>query len=136
MEMPTEPISLNASSSGGALTFAWSHDPNLSGSVANNLPAGTYTIIATDPNNCSDEISVDLGEPAALAGEVTVQHATPGNQDGSASSAPTGGTAPDPFLWSTGSTESSISNLAPGEYTLSLTDANGCLTVEELLYRN
>lgn len=123
-------ISLNASSSGGALTFAWSHDPNLSGSVANNLPAGTYTIIATDPNNCSDEISVDLGEPAALAGEVTVQHATPGNQDGSASSAPTGGTAPYLFLWSTGSTESSISNLAPGEYTLSLTDANGCLTVE------
>lgn len=125
-------ISLNASSNGGALTFTWSHDPDLSGSVASDLSAGTYTVIATDPNNCADELTIELGEPAALLGDISVQHASPGKNDGSASSAPTGGIAPYLFLWSTGSTENAITNLAPGDYTLSVTDANGCLTVETI----
>ncbi|MCF8237132.1 MAG: T9SS type A sorting domain-containing protein [Saprospiraceae bacterium] len=124
-------ISLNASSSGGALTFEWSHDPNLSGSVANDLAAGTYTVIATDPNNCSDVISVDLGQPNALLGEVSVEHASPGMNDGSASTNPTGGTEPYQINWSTGETGNTINNLAPGDYSVSVLDANGCLTVED-----
>ncbi len=124
-------ISLNASSNGGALTFEWSHDPNLSGSVANDLGAGEYTVIATDPNNCTDEITVELEEPAALLGEVAVQHATPGMNDGSASVTPTGGTEPYEINWSTGETGGSISDLAPGDYSVSVLDANGCLTVED-----
>ncbi|RMD73752.1 MAG: hypothetical protein D6818_04280, partial [Bacteroidetes bacterium] len=46
--------------------------------------------------------------------------------DGTASANAGGGTAPYQFLWSTGDTTQTITGLAPGTYTLTLTDANGC----------
>jgi hypothetical protein len=41
----------------------------------------------------------------------------------------TGGTAPYGFSWSTGSTDSSIINLSPGSYDLTITDAAGCYDI-------
>lgn len=123
-------ITVDASSNGGPLTFSWSHDPNLQSNTANNLEAGSYTVIATDPNNCAHEVTIDLGEPSALIGDLAVQHASPGQNNGSATMTPDGGTAPYEITWSTGETGGTINNLAPGDYSVSVLDANGCLTEE------
>ena len=45
-----------------------------------------------------------------------------GGSDGSASVAVTGGTSPYNYLWSTGDTDPSISNLIAGSYTVTVTD--------------
>jgi gliding motility-associated-like protein len=42
----------------------------------------------------------------------------------------TGGTAPFDYTWSNQATGSQIGNLAPGSYTVTVTDANGCRLIE------
>ena len=41
--------------------YTWSHTASILDSTATNLPAGTYTIIVEDANNCRDTIMVNLG---------------------------------------------------------------------------
>ncbi len=49
-----------------------------------------------------------------------------GAADGLLSAEGTGGVEPYTYLWSTGSTDSIITGLAPGNYTYTITDADGC----------
>ena len=69
-----------------------------------------------------------------------VVHITPesssGASDGSMGVQITGGTAPYTYLWSNGETTSSITNLATGNYTLVVTDANGCTYERSVLHLN
>ena len=50
--------------------------------------------------------------------------------DGSIQTSVTNGLAPYSYSWSNGATTSSISNVCPGSYTVTVTGANGCSTIE------
>ncbi|MDW8158835.1 MAG: hypothetical protein RML72_08170, partial [Bacteroidia bacterium] len=52
----------------------------------------------------------------------------PGNNQGSMYIQASGGLPPYQFRWSNGATTRDIFNLPPGNYTLTLTDGNGCVT--------
>ena len=54
-----------------------------------------------------------------------------GNSDGAADASPTGGTLPYQYLWSTGSPQAIVNNLPAGTHTVTVTDQNGCLAIEE-----
>jgi len=56
----------------------------------------------------------------------TKEDASCGASDGKATVSVSGGTAPYTYLWSTGASSKTISNLAVGSYTCFITDANGC----------
>ncbi|MEK7414289.1 MAG: hypothetical protein AAB263_13320, partial [Planctomycetota bacterium] len=106
--------------------FAWSN--SASGATQNNLPAGAYTITTTDANGCTTTISVNITQPAALAGILTSANETSvGANNGTASVATSGGVAPYSYMWSNGASTSNITNLSPGQYCVSVTDANGCV---------
>jgi hypothetical protein len=49
-----------------------------------------------------------------------------GANDGTASASASGGAAPYTYSWSPGGPGASLSNLGPGSYTVTATDANGC----------
>ncbi|MCP4443397.1 MAG: hypothetical protein GY810_31225, partial [Aureispira sp.] len=49
-----------------------------------------------------------------------------GINDGTASAATSGGVPPYTFMWNTGQTDSTITNLAPGNYQVTITGTNGC----------
>ena len=55
-----------------------------------------------------------------------------GESDGSVS-AEVLGVEPWTYLWSTGSTDQSISGLSAGNYAVTITDANGCIARDEVL---
>ena len=60
-----------------------------------------------------------------LSVSLTGTPATNGN-NGSATATPDGGTSPYAYAWSNNETSASISDLAPGTYTVTVTDDNGC----------
>jgi gliding motility-associated-like protein len=118
----------------GTLTYNWSN--NQSGFLQSNLTSGTYTVTIIDDNSCFETRTVTINEPNQLdPGLIVSDETCSGNSDGSATSTPIGGTAPYDFVWSnstpasTGLTATS-SSLAAGTYTLTITDANNCDSVE------
>jgi hypothetical protein len=92
-----------------------------------DLAAGTYSVTVVDADFCVDIAEVVITEPTSLDAEGEPTNITCfGANDGSFTLSPIGGTAPYSVIWSNGSTEFSLTNLAPGYYAGTLTDANGC----------
>ncbi|MCB9342715.1 MAG: T9SS type A sorting domain-containing protein [Lewinellaceae bacterium] len=115
----------------GIFTYEWSNG----GTTAQitNLTAGTYTVTATDGENCTSTSSVSISEPAALLANATATGETAlGANDGTANSAPSGGTAPYSFNWSNGETTAIITGLTPGTYTVTVTDENNCTIIKSV----
>lgn len=100
------------------------------GSMAATLTAmaGTYTATVTDANNCQATVSnAVIAEPALLtAGSSSTDETCASCDDGTATVTPAGGTAPYTITWSNSATGSPITGLAPGTYTATIIDANGC----------
>ncbi|MBL7774871.1 MAG: SprB repeat-containing protein, partial [Saprospiraceae bacterium] len=109
-------------------TFAWSTGDTTA--TINGLAPGVYTVVVTDAANCPEAIAFTISEPSLLRANVSATNLSgPSTGDGSASSNPTGGTAPYTFLWSNAETTATINNLDAGTYTVTVTDANGCSVV-------
>ncbi|MBI4648982.1 MAG: SprB repeat-containing protein [Bacteroidia bacterium] len=93
-----------------------------------DLPAGMFTVIASDANGCFIEDSVFINEPLApLSDSIYSSDVTCFSFfDGTAGISVSGGTAPYDILWSTGDNTPDISGLAGGIYYVAVTDNNGC----------
>ncbi len=97
-------------------------------SVFTGLAAGTYQIRATDRNGCFADVTVQITQPPQV--QATVVQSLPiscfGQSDGSLQAVVQGGTGNMSYLWSNGGISQSISNLAVGTYTVTVTDQNQC----------
>jgi gliding motility-associated-like protein len=125
-------------------TYVWK---SLSGVVLNDstvqnligIPEGIYSVRVTDVLGCWVEKDTILEEPDSL-------FAIPGNfinheveiscfngSDGWVSLTPLGGTRPYSYDWSEigGATDTIISELAAGDYSVTLSDPNGCTNTYE-----
>jgi gliding motility-associated-like protein len=121
--------SASVSASGGTSPYSYTWSPgNLVGATQSNLSVGTYTITATDNANCTGTITVTVTQPTALlvsAGAITP--ATCGSTNGSAAITVSGGTSPYSYVWNqNASTLPNITSVAGGDYSVQVTDANGC----------
>lgn len=109
-------------------TYLWSPSGQTSSAVT-GLCTGTHTVLITDANGCQRIDSAIIGQPALLVSNISgTNPLCNGNCNGTVSASPSGGTAPYSYLWSSGCTTSSCSNLCAGTYTLVLTDANNCVS--------
>jgi hypothetical protein len=92
-----------------------------------NLWAGNYTVTVTDAYMSSVTGSWTVLAPSEMSvmGEPTPA-SCPNASDGSVTVSVLGGTPPYTYLWSTGATTPSISNLAPGNYYVTVNDASIC----------
>ncbi|MBK9017083.1 MAG: T9SS type A sorting domain-containing protein [Saprospiraceae bacterium] len=117
--------SIASTVSGGTAPFTYLWSNGATTSSISNLPAGTYSLIVTDNLGCTKSQSVTVNQPPALA--LTFSN-SPGScgANGTSTANVTGGTAPYSYLWSTGATTPNILNLAPGSYSVTVTDANNC----------
>ncbi|PHI20797.1 hypothetical protein CEQ90_05390 [Lewinellaceae bacterium SD302] len=126
-------INVNSSGGNGELTYAWD-DPNLQVlEDAVFLDAGTYTLIITDENGCMDTLTSTVTQPDPLElsfGTDAVD--CNGGSDGSATVTPQGGNGDYNFNWETGGEEATITNVAAGTYSVTVTDLEGCQIVDSV----
>lgn len=115
----------------GTYTYLWNDPMNQSTPTATGLCAGRYKVTMTFTNGCTVVDSSTVNEPAVLSGVVSPAPVSCGGIcDGSALVVPAGGTSPYTYLWSDpGNTTASLAfNFCAGAYTVSVTDANNCMT--------
>ncbi len=129
--------SITVTPSGGTAPYTYSWSNGQTTQTATGLCAGSYTVTVTDSKNCSVVSgSYTVSEPDELLANASATDET-GNdfEDGTATSAPSGGTSPYTYAWSNGETTQTVTGLAPGNYTVTVTDAHSC-TAEETVTVN
>jgi hypothetical protein len=123
-------VDLTAVPTGEQPPFSGLWSNGVVGLTNNDLSAGTYTITVTDATGCTASSSYTVTAPSLLTVSVlTTDETSSGANDGTAVATPSGGTPGYTYLWSNGSTADSIGGLAPGVYTVTITDGNGCTAV-------
>ena len=108
----------------GAFTYLWNNGAtttNISLLIANN-----YTVTVTDDFNCTATDNVTLIDLAGPTATIVNTNPTCEQTNGSLNLIVYGGNAPFNYLWSNGITTQDQSGLAPGNYNVTVTDANGC----------
>ena len=127
--------------SGGVTPYNFTWIPGLfSGSQANNLSAGEYSVFVTDNNGCSSKNDFSIIQPAAplSLNLEQIYTACAGAGDGEAEAIVTGGTGAYHFLWSNNQNEPIATDLLPQIYSVTVTDVAGCqvenaILIEELM---
>lgn len=109
----------------GGNTYHWSN--NATTQTINNLAAGAYAVTVTDANNCTAATVMIVGT-ATNTLTVTIQstNASCGQNNGTALALPNNVLSGISYAWSNSSTAGSISNLAPGTYSVTVTNGNSC----------
>jgi len=122
-------INLNIFGGVSPITASWDDDAT-AGVERNNLPPGTYTVLVTDSDSpsCPINQSFIITEPSPISSSGLIVDALDCDivESGSINLQVTGGTLPFTFLWSNGVTTEDLTNIPPGDYSVIITDTNGC----------
>jgi gliding motility-associated-like protein len=116
---------------GGAFTVTWTNT-SLSGPNISGLSGGTYIPTVRDANGCSKTFSniPPVTEPQALTQSASVTDQQSPSQLGSVILTASGGTTPYSYLWNTGATSKDLTSLVKNNYTVTVTDAHGCSSIQ------
>jgi len=113
---------------GGTAPYQYSWSNFATKASISGLSAGPYQIMVTDAGGCVAAQTINVNQPNLLSLTTSPTPAGCGKSDGGASVNIFGGVKPFNYKWSTGNTTSSISNVAAGSYTVTVSDSNGCST--------
>ncbi len=113
---------------GGTLPYLYSWSNGEVGEDIDSLLIGTYVVTVTDANGCQIENTTTITQPTEINILTTSYDATCDAPNGSIQTLITGGVTPYSYLWDTGATTANLNNVIGGNYTLTVTDANGCIS--------
>lgn len=117
----------------GTHTFQWSPSGGTA-ATATGLSPGTYTVQVTNQVGCVSTIDVTIANPPSMNLSLESTPVNCGDKDGTASVTVVGGTGTYTYLWSPeNQTTVSISNLSVGNYSVTVTDVNGCSGTSSIL---
>lgn len=116
-------ITLTSSGGTGEHTYTW--PGGSSGATLASIEAGQYVATVMDEAGCTEELEISLPDGPVMSANLNYNY---GCGDGRliVSSQPVNGTEPFIYEWSTGSNLPFLYQMSAGNYSLSLTDANGC----------
>lgn len=121
---------LIANIAGGTSPYAYSWSTGETTSSITVTAAGTYTLMVTDAQGCTIEQDITItGVDLCLSLVTEIAE----NPNGNLTANTTGGSTPYTYVWSTGEATSSISVAAGGMFSVTVTDANGCTVVDDIL---
>ncbi|MDC0231145.1 M12 family metallo-peptidase [Aureispira] len=111
-------------------SYLWNASANnQTTSTATGLSAGTYFVTVIDATGCAEVTTTTISEPSVLSVNVNVDnHVLCYNgSDGQLTAVATGGTGAYIYSWSNGQNSSTINGLNANIYSLTVSDANGCI---------
>jgi gliding motility-associated-like protein len=112
---------------GGTAPYSYLWTNGQTAQTNTTLNAGTHTVTITDSLGCPSTLTLSVTQPSSITYSNNSQPATCyGMSNGSASVNFSGGTPSYSYLWSNGSTTGSISNVPAGNYSVKVSDYNGC----------
>ena len=121
------------SAAGGTSPYTYSWTSGGTATTETGLAAGTYTATITDANSCTATVAVTITDPSQLTiNDDGISDASCANtSDGAIPVTASGGTGTYTYAWTgpngfTSTQEDQWFNLAPGIYSVTVTDANGC----------
>ncbi|MGI9191242.1 MAG: beta-propeller fold lactonase family protein, partial [Chitinophagaceae bacterium] len=124
--------SITVSGAGGLAPYQFSLNgaAYTSNTTFNNVNAGLYNITIIDANACTSSTSVNITQPALLSASATSSSVVCNGGNSTIDVNAVGGTQPYTYTLNNGTPQStsSFTNVAPGLYTINVTDANACST--------
>ncbi len=126
-------ITLAVNGGNGGNTYQWTNTPQTTQNIT-GLTANTYSVTVTDQKGCTKDTFATVTEPQpfVITFPAVVADSCSYSTDGSATVSVTGGSPGYTYLWSNAATTSAISGLAPGTYTVTVTDTNHCTAVSSV----
>ena len=140
----TGAIDLTVSGGTGAYTFDWDNDgvgDNDDTEDLEDIPSGTYAVIITDANGCTQGIGGFVSQPNQAVG-ISANVTEPScyeYEDGSIELTITGGTTPYSVEWGNqnqflmNNPSELLSGLGDGDYLFRVTDKNGCVFEQNVI---
>jgi gliding motility-associated-like protein len=119
-------IDLAVSTSTAPYVFTWSNG-EITEDIA-GLSEGNYSVSVEDVYGCTSSASSSIVEPEQLSLTKIVTHVSCYSaDDGTIDIEVSGGISPYSYSWSNSSISEDVNLIAPGVYSVDVTDANGCL---------
>jgi hypothetical protein len=120
--------SILVSVTGGFAPYLYDWSNESIGALNANLSAGTYVLTVTDHNGCDGSQIYVVDEPnSPLVINANITDASSiTSANGAIDITITGGTSPYSYDWSNGTTNADLTDLGPGAYLVTVTDANNC----------
>jgi hypothetical protein len=112
--------------------YIWSN--GVTTATIGGLSPGVYGVTATDANGEMGTLNLVISQPAALQANLSsTDESSSSANNGTATVQPSGGTPPYSVSWSNGATSTTINGLDSGGYSVTVTDANGCVVTGSVL---
>ena len=111
----------------GGYTYLW--DNNETTQTATSLSAGNHTVTVTDSGGCTSTCSVNIDQPSSALSCTATEDSSVvclGESNGQATVTPSGGSGSYTYLWSNNQTTQTATSLSAGNYTVTVTDSEGC----------
>ncbi len=125
---------ITAQIQGGTAPYAYRWDNGQTMNSVGNLNEGVYYLTVTDGNGCRLETQATLVAPMPLTLSVSQSfQGCFGLSDNEATATVSGGTAPYSYQWSNGRIGNPAIDMLPGVHSLTVTDANNCTVVSQVI---
>lgn len=112
--------------SGGVAPFTYLWNNNASTSAIGGLSAGPIYCTITDATGCQVIVTYSVPQTISITYNASIVNATCLQNNGSVTSIVGGGQAPYLYQWSNFATSQNLTNVPAGNYSVQITDLNGC----------
>ena len=110
----------------GANTYSWNTGGNTASITVTPSSTTTYTVTGTSTEGCTGTASITINVIQSPVVDYSTTQSHCGQSDGNIMTNVTGGIPPYIYQWSNGANTSNLNNISAGNYTLTVSDSNGC----------
>lgn len=119
---------INVRSSGGVTPYRYKWSNGDTTRNLNKVPAGAYSLVATDAHGCLQNVTAKLIQPTAsnYSIKAVTNVSCNGESTGAVDIIVSGGVGPYVYKWSNGASTHDLDGVPAGKYSVQISDANGC----------